>query len=139
MLNKALEICYKAHKQQVDKGGNPYYLHPIQVALMCDTNQEKIVALLHDVLEDTTYNIEDLKKAGFDNNIIEAIMCLTKTKDEEYDQYIKRVITNPIAKKVKKNDLIHNSDLSRIKEITSEDLKRIEKYKKYIQILNHSK
>lgn len=138
MLSKALEICYKAHNNQVDKAGKPYYLHPIQVALMCDSTKEKIVALLHDVIEDTSYTIDDLIEIGFDNEIIEAVECLTKRKAEQYEYYIKRVSQNPIAKKVKLNDMTHNCDLTRFEKPTSEDLKRVEKYKKYIQILKHS-
>lgn len=137
-LNKALEICYESHKDQVDKAGKPYYLHPIQVALMCSTKQEKTVALLHDVIEDTNCTINDLVKIGFDNEIIEAVECLTKREGEQYENYIKRVNQNPIARRVKINDMKHNSDLSRLKNPTPEDIKRVEKYKKYIQILKHS-
>ena len=138
MLKKALEICYKAHKNQVDKAGKPYCLHPIYVALMCKTQEEKIVALLHDVIEDTSYTLDDLKQAGFSQEIIEAIDCITK-KDEDYDTYIKKVKNNKLARVVKINDMMHNSDLTRLQNVTEEDIKRSEKYKKYIEILKNSK
>lgn len=134
MLSKALEICYQAHANQVDKAGKPYYLHPIQVALMCNTIDEKVVALLHDVIEDTDYTIDDLIRIGFSKEIIDAIECITKKGNEPYENYIKRVSENPIAKAVKINDITHNSDLTRIKNPTLEDIKRTEKYK---EILKH--
>lgn len=114
MLKKALEIACKAHNGQVDKGGNPYILHPIGVALNCNTQQEKIVALLHDVVEDTPITIEDLRMAGFANGIIDAVKCLTKTEGEEYKDFIKRVSTNKLATQVKIRDLKDNMDVTRL-------------------------
>lgn len=114
MINRALEIACKAHYGQVDKGGNPYIFHPVRVALNCNTQQEKIVALLHDVVEDTPITIEDLRMAGFTNDTIEAIKCLTKIKGEEYGDLIKRVSMNKIAIQVKIQDLKDNMDVSRL-------------------------
>jgi conserved hypothetical protein len=114
MINRALKIACKAHNGQVDKGGNPYIFHPIRVALNCNTQQEKIVALLHDVVEDTPITIEDLRMAGFANDIIDAVKCLTKTEEEGYKDFIKRVSANKIATQVKIQDLKDNMDITRL-------------------------
>ena len=116
LVERAKEICKTAHAGQVDKGGNAYYLHPFSVADMCETETEKIVALLHDVLEDTDTTADDLAAYGFSNEVIEALIALTHDSKEPYLEYIKRVKENPIATIVKINDLRHNSDLSRLKK-----------------------
>lgn len=114
MFAKALEIAYKSHKEQVDKGGNPYILHPIRVALHCEKEEEKIVALLHDVVEDTNVTIEDLKTEGFCQDILDAIAALSKVDVENYEQFIQRVAQNDIATCVKIQDLKDNMDTSRL-------------------------
>ena len=88
MLNKALNIAYKAHIGQLDKGGSPYILHPVRVALHCQTEDEKIVALLHDVVEDTSITFEDLKTEGLDDRLLEALKCLIKEEGEDYKAFI---------------------------------------------------
>lgn len=113
-INKALSIAQKAHSEQLDKGGHPYIFHPIRVALNCQTEKEKIVALLHDVIEDTEINIEQLRNEGFDNEVLESLVCLTKKEGEDYMDFVKRVATNPIATKVKLQDLADNMDTSRL-------------------------
>lgn len=114
MLNKALDIAYKAHWGQTDKAGTPYKLHPTRVALHCQTEDEKIVALLHDVVEDTSMTLEELKAQGFSNEVLAALKCLTQIEDEDYQTFIQRVATNPLAVKVKIQDLKDNMDLSRL-------------------------
>ncbi len=101
MLDKALNIAYKAHSRQTDKAGAPYILHPMRVALRCQTEEEKIVALLHDVVEDTLITLEDLKAQVFSDNVLSALKCLTKIESEDYEAFIQRVATNPLATKVK--------------------------------------
>lgn len=135
MLKKALDICIIKHSNQVDKSGKLYFIHPITVALLCDTIKEKIVALLHDVIEDTDYTFIDLENNGFTNEIIDAVKALTKSDDVEYNKYISNIKNNPIARKVKLNDLRHNSDLSRIINPTEKDLKRTKKYLESIEFL----
>lgn len=105
MLNKALSIAYEAHEKQVDKAGAPYILHPMRVALHCKTEEEKVVALLHDVLEDSPMTLEDLKSEGFNEEILEALKCLTKIKGEDYRDFIQRIVLNPLATRVKIQDL----------------------------------
>lgn len=112
MLNKALNIAYKAHIGQLDKGGSPYILHPVRVALHCQTEDEKIVALLHDVVEDTSITFEDLKTEGLDDRLLEALKCLTKEAGEDYKAFIERVSTNRLATKVKIQDLKDNMDVT---------------------------
>lgn len=116
LIRKALNIAIKAHKGAVDKGGVEYIYHPITVALKCTTDDEKIVALLHDVVEDTPMTFDDLREAGFPEYIIEALDAITRRKPQEQTgdgrwEYIKRCKANPIARVVKIADLEHNSDL----------------------------
>ena len=122
-------IARYAHKGQVDKGGNPYIIHPEFVASQVSTNEEKIVAWLHDVLEDTNFDREELRRI-FGDGILEALDCVTHRKDESWDDYIERVSTNQTAIRVKMADLTHNMDLSRIPHPTTNDYVRIARYKK---------
>lgn len=129
MISKALHIAKTAHRGQLDKGGNPYILHPIAVSQLVDSEEEKIVALLHDVVEDTDITLEYLKLAGFSDNIIAAVSVLTKQPGVSYDDYISKLKENPIAARVKVADITHNSDISRIPNPTEKDLERIKRYK----------
>lgn len=132
---RAYALAKKAHLGQKDKGGNDYIEHPKAVASMMDTDIEKAVAYLHDVVEDTKISFDDLKEYGFPNQIIEAVKALTKQKNESYDVYIDRVIKKPIAKKVKLADMKHNSDITRIKNPSQKDYDRCQKYLDKIQYL----
>ena len=136
MLGKALMLSYTAHKDQVDKGGAPYYLHPIYVALNVSNEDEKIVALLHDVVEDTDITLDDLRREGFSDEIVNAVDAITH-RDESYEIYIQKVKTNAIATVVKIADIKHNMDISRLnrKNLTEKDIKRVEKYKKALDYL----
>lgn len=134
-LNTALLIAIKAHKNQFDKSGADYINHPVFVALNVATEDEKIVALLHDVLEDSDFTVEMLKAEGIPDYIIEAVLILTRNEDENYMDYIKRVAKNPLSKNVKIADLIHNMDISRIVKPNNADLKRLKKYKKALEYL----
>lgn len=114
LISRALDIAVKAHEEQVDKGGNPYIWHPVRVALHSHSDEEKIAALLHDVIEDTSVTMDDLAKAGFSEKVLDAIQCLTKKEGEEYMDFIQRVSGNEIAAKVKIQDLNDNMDVSRL-------------------------
>ena len=118
MLNKAIIIATKAHNNQTDKAGCPYILHPLRVMLKLSNDTDRQVAILHDIIEDTSISIEDLRKEGFENNILIALYSITKKKNEKYFDYINRVKQNYIAKKVKIADLEDNMNLSRIRNIT---------------------
>ena len=132
----AMKIAYDAHCGQVDKTGVPYIYHPIHIAERMEDEDSTIVALLHDVIEDTELTIEDLRKYGFSNEILESINVITKRKDDDYFNYIERIKNNKIALKVKVEDLRHNMDLTRIENVTQKDLIRLEKYKKAEKFLN---
>lgn len=132
-MEKALILAAKAHTGQVDKGGAPYILHPIRVMLACEGEKEKIVALLHDTLEDTALTAADLRREGFPEEIVQAVLCLTRRQDEDYMAYIARVCENPLAAEVKYADLQDNLDLSRIPNPTEKDFARIRKYEQAIQ------
>ena len=136
MLERAIEIAVEAHKGQLDKGGNPYILHPLRVMMSVDFELEKIVAVLHDVVEDSDWTFEALLTDGFSNEVIEALKSVTKKSDnEDYDSFIQRAIRNPIGRKVKIADLRDNLDVTRIPDIGEKDLQRISKYKKALKTL----
>lgn len=134
-LSLALWVCFLAHKDQIDKGGAPYIFHPITVALNCSGENEKIVALLHDVVEDAHFTLKELAYCGFSEEIVEAVDAITKRKGEEYNDYLIRVKANPIARKVKIADLVHNSDLSRLNVVHEVDLVRVKKYQEALEFL----
>lgn len=136
LIEKALCIASASHAEQVDKGGIPYLEHPIAVAKRMDSINEIVVALLHDVCEDSKITIEDLEKAEFPHEITSAILALTKINGELYEDYLKRVKHNKLAIKVKIEDMKHNSDLSRLNVITEKDLERQEKYRRAIDYLS---
>lgn len=137
MVKKAMNICYEQHKNQVDKAGMPYVFHPMHVAESMTDEDTTIVALLHDVIEDTNYTIEDVIRDGFSSEVVKALMCMTHADEMPYFDYINIVATNSIARKVKISDLNHNSDLSRIENPSEKDYKRFEKYKKCLKYLNY--
>lgn len=135
MTKKALKLCFEAHKEQTDKSGMPYVFHPFHLAEQMETEETTIVALLHDVIEDTDYTIEDLIKAGFNKTITDAITLMTHTDDVDYMEYVRTIKENPIAKAVKLADLTHNSDLTRLDVVDEKALRRVEKYKQAMLIL----
>ena len=135
ITKKALKLCFEAHKKQVDKSGMPYVFHPFHLAEQMQTEETTVVALLHDLVEDTDYTIEDLASMGFSKNITDAIALMTHADDVAYMDYVRRIKNNPIAKVVKLADLKHNSDLSRLDVVDEKSLKRKEKYLKAIKIL----
>lgn len=134
-VEKALSIAYAAHSGQTDKAGQPYILHPVIVAMSQSSDAAKCVALLHDVVEDTDITIEDLKADGFSQEVIEAVQLLTHDEGVNYFDYVMAIAENDLAKSVKLADLAHNSDLSRLPNVTENDIKRVEKYKKAIEYL----
>ena len=132
---KAMKIAYNAHRGQEDKSGVPYIYHPIHLAEHLGKEEECIVALLHDVVEDTEVTFEQLEKE-FSKKVIEALKLLTHDDSVEYMDYIRKLKNNPIARNVKLADLKHNSDKTRLTKITEKDIKRLAKYQEAIKILN---
>lgn len=135
MTKMALKLCFEAHKEQVDKSGMPYVFHPFHLAEQMQTEETTVVALLHDLIEDTDYTIEDLTSMGFGKNITDAIALLTHADSVEYMDYVREIKNNPIAKAVKLADLKHNSDLSRLDVVDEKALNRREKYLNAIKLL----
>ena len=131
-LERAIEIAVEAHKGTLDKGGSPYVLHPLRMMYAVSHEEEKIVAVLHDVVEDAIgWEFERLEKEGFSAEVIDALRSVTKiTEDEDYDAFIERAMTNPIGRQVKIADLRDNLDVTRIGELAERDMKRLNKYKK---------
>jgi len=130
-LERAIEIATEAHKGQVDKAGNEYIGHPLRVMEMGKTLEEKIVGVLHDVVEDTDWTFERLEAEGFAPEVMAALRCVTKTSENEnYDDFIGRVKKNPLAAAVKINDLTDNMDIRRLPYLSDKDVKRLKKYLK---------
>ena len=131
-LERAIAIAAAAHAGQVDKGGAPYILHPLKVMLRMTTLEERIVAVLHDVVEDCGISLNDLRKEGFSEEVLTAIESVTKVPGESYEDFVERAAQNPIGRVVKLADLEENSDLSRIASPSWDDLERVEKYRRAI-------
>lgn len=134
-LEKAIVIATNAHTGQLDKGGNPYILHPLRIMMKMPSKESMIVAVLHDVLEDTEVTKEDLFQAGFSTEIVEAVLAVTRDEDETYMEFVKRAKRNPIARIVKLADLEDNCDLSRIPDPKPNDHERLLRYKEAIKEL----
>ena len=128
-LERAIEIATEAHRGQFDKAGNDYIGHPLRVMTAGKTTEEKIVGVLHDVVEDSDWTFERLAAEGFSAEVIEALRCVTKlSENEPYDKFISRVKENPLAVAVKLNDLTDNMDIRRLPYISDKDVKRLKKY-----------
>ncbi len=137
MLDKALRLAAVAHEGQKDKGGEPYISHPMRVANKCSNTDEKVVAYLHDVIEDTNVTANELLSQGFPENIVEAVLSVTRKKEESYEDFIKRCGANKIGRQVKIHDLEDNMDTTRLKSLSQKDIERIEKYKKAYDYLTN--
>ncbi len=135
MTKKAMRIAFDTHKDQTDKAGMPYIFHPIHLAEQMDTEDEVIVALLHDVVEDGDITFNDLRAFGFSQRIINALSLMTHDNAIEYMEYVRNIRHNPLATKIKLADLLHNSDTTRLDSVDDKVLKRVEKYKKAISFL----
>ena len=135
LTKKALRLCFDAHVDQVDKTGMPYVFHPFHLAEQMPDEKTTVVALLHDVIEDTDYTLDDMKNMGFSDDILSAIALMTHDDGVPYMEYVALIKKNPIAKMVKLADLRHNSDMSRLDKVTAHDRERAEKYKKAIEFL----
>ncbi len=130
LLGRAIAIATEAHRDQKDRYGAPYILHPLRVMARTSSDLEKVVAVLHDVVEDTQWTFQDLQKEGFPVEVIEALKCVTKQEGEDYDHFVERSAANPIARHVKLADLEDNMDVRRMPDVKAEDLQRLQKYLK---------
>jgi len=134
-LERAIEIAASAHARQVDKAGEPYILHPLRVMLRVTSSEERIAAVLHDVVEDTSVSLQSLISEGFSSDVILAIEALTKRPGESRMQAAERAAVNAIARKVKLADNAENMDLSRISNPTERDYARVEEYRAVRELL----
>lgn len=134
-LEKAIEIAAKAHTGQTDKGGDPYIMHPLRLMFAVADNDERIAAVLHDVVEDSDTTLDDLRDAGFSDAIVAAVDNLTKREGETRIVAAQRAVLSPISLAVKLADVTDNMNLTRIKEPSDKDLARLEEYKQVKEFL----
>ena len=127
-LERAIEIAALAHRRQLQKDGQPYILHPLTLMFAVDGEIERIVAVLHDVVEDSDWSFADLESEGFAPRVIEVLRLLTHDPEVDYVDYVEAIAADPVAAAVKRADLRHNLDLLRITEVTDKDLERARKY-----------
>jgi (p)ppGpp synthase/HD superfamily hydrolase len=127
-LEHAINISAKAHEGQRDKAGAPYIFHPLRLMMRMTTSDAQIVAILHDVVEDSQWTIEALRDQGFSDSVLAAVDLLTKPVGCSYPEYVRRIKPNPLAASVKVSDLEDNLNLTRLPCLTPKDIERIQKY-----------
>lgn len=135
LTKKALKLCFDTHKDQVDKSGLPYVFHPFHLAEQMEDEYTTVVALLHDVVEDSDMTLDDLTSMGYPGEVVGALRYLTHDEAVPYMEYVKKIKENEIATRVKLADLRHNSDLSRLDNVTEKDLERVKKYREAMEEL----
>jgi (p)ppGpp synthase/HD superfamily hydrolase len=129
-LEDAIALAVEAHRGQLDRSGQPYILHPLRVMFRCQTDAQRIVAMLHDVVEDTGRSFDDLRKLGYGDDILAAVDCVTKREGESYEAFVERAAGNPIARAVKIADIEDNLDLRRLPGVAEKDVLRLARYVK---------
>lgn len=127
-IEDAIALAVEAHRSQVDRARQPYILHPLRVMLRLETEIERIVGVLHDVVEDSRYTLDDLRSMGYGGEIVQAIDCLTRRENEFYDEFIERAASNPFARRVKLADLEDNMDIRRYDTLNEDILERLSRY-----------
>jgi (p)ppGpp synthase/HD superfamily hydrolase len=137
MTKKAIRLMFDLHKEQTDKSGLPYVFHPWHVAESMDDEITATVALLHDAVEDTDLTLEGVREAGFPEEVVAALGCMTHDDSVDYMGYVRALAPNAVARKVKLADLKHNADITRLDAPTEKDLARREKYLKAIELLEN--
>lgn len=135
-LERAIALAATAHAGQTDKAGAPYVLHVLRVMLRCETNEERMAAVMHDMVEDCGWTLDQLRAEGFPEPVVEAVDAVTRRDGETYDDFVLRAKLHPIGRPVKLADLADNSDLSRLPEVTARDHARLEKYRRAIDALS---
>jgi (p)ppGpp synthase/HD superfamily hydrolase len=134
-LTKAIHLAATHHEGQMDKGGNPYLFHPLRLMMNAFTEEEQIVAVLHDTIEETSLTLEDLQTEGFSEKVVAAVDSLSRRKKESYEDFILRIKESPLARRIKVLDLQDNMNLTRTKKPTDKDRKRLEKYSSALDTL----
>lgn len=142
LLDLAAKLCVTKHAGQRDKAGAAYFQHPMRVAMKCETDDEKMVALLHDAIEDTDVTAEFLLQEGFPQYIVDGILSVTKREGECYEDFLARAAKNPLGRVVKLHDLEDNLNLFRLEEVSPETVARINKYLsayRFLKFCTHGK
>ena len=137
-LERAIEIAAGAHRGQQDKAGEPFILHPLRVMNACSTRPEQIVAVLHDLVEDSELTLEDLRREGISEDLVAAVDAMTRREGETYVDFVDRTARNPIARTVKIADLRDNLDMTRLADPTQSDLQPSQKYVEALRALGMS-
>lgn len=135
LTERAIQVALEAHRGQLDREGRPYILHPLHVMMQMDTEDERIAAVLHDVIEDSALTLADLRAEGFPEAALEAVDLMTHREEDSYGQYVRKLKPNPIARKIKMADLQHNMDIRRLGRLEPKDLERLQKYRNAWKIL----
>lgn len=136
-LERAIAIAAAAHEGATDKGGQPYILHPLRVMLAVGSTDERIVAVLHDVVEDTAWTVDRLRREGFSETVLRALEAVTRRPGEDYLAFVRRAGADAVARRVKLADLADNLDCSRIPLPTARDRARLEKYRAAVALLEN--
>jgi (p)ppGpp synthase/HD superfamily hydrolase len=131
-LEDAIIVAAQAHRGQQDKAGRPYILHPLAVMLKMETADERIAAVLHDVVEDSATTLDDLRRQGYSERVLTALDHVTRRAGEDYDAFVRRAADDPLARVVKLGDLDDNLDVTRLGEITERDRERLARYERAV-------
>jgi (p)ppGpp synthase/HD superfamily hydrolase len=134
-LERAIELAVTHHRGQRDKAGLPYILHPLRVMLACQGEEAQMVAVMHDLLEDTPLTQEDLRREGFSAAVIEGVLSVTRQEQESYEEFVLRAKAHPLGRAVKLADLEDNMDVRRLAALTDKDLTRLQRYRESWQLL----
>ena len=127
-IEEAIRIAVEAHRGQKDRGGAPYVLHPLRMMFRMQTEAERMAAVLHDVVEDTDWTLDDLRARGFAEEVVEAVDRLTRREDESYEAFVERAGAHPVARRVKIADLEDNMDVRRTGAVSARDTERLNRY-----------
>lgn len=138
LLERAIEIAVEAHSGQTQKNGTPYILHPLHLMMQMEDEEGQIVAVLHDVVEDTEVTLADLQAEGFTDEVVVAISLLTRQKGMSYEQFIEEIAPNELARQVKLADLEHNMDVRRLPmPMIEKDFERLMQYREAYERLSY--
>lgn len=138
-IEDAIEIAVAAHRGQVDKAGQPYILHPLRLMAQLRDEPAQIAAVLHDVVEDSEWTLDDLRARGFPTEVVTAIDCLTRREGELYEAFIERAAVHPLARRVKLADIDDNLDVRRLDALTERDRERLDRYRRaWLRLTNYT-
>lgn len=134
-LERAIELAVNHHKGQTDKAGQPYILHPLRVMLACQSPEAQMVAVMHDLLEDTGLTAESLHKEGFSDAVVRGVLAVTRLPNESYADFVLRAKADPLGREVKRADLEDNMDVRRLQKLSDKDLQRLQRYREAWEVL----